>query len=56
MLLPLVIIQSGLTSSLTHLDWSSDSNYIVVNSSAFELKFFSLSNMKSVSASKVKDI
>ena len=50
------MIQSGLTSALTHLDWSSDSKQIVVNSSAFELKFFSISNIKPISASAAKDI
>ena len=50
------MIQSGLTSALTHLDWSSDSKQIVVNSSGFELKFFSISNIKPISASAAKDI
>ena len=29
----------GLTSALTHLDWSSSSDKLVVNSQAYELKF-----------------
>jgi microtubule-associated protein-like 6 len=34
-------INASLTLDLTHLDWSSDSNFLVVNSLAYELKFIS---------------
>ena len=44
-------INPRVTSAVTHLDWSSDSEFIVVNSLAFELKFMSLSSKKLVSAS-----
>ena len=50
------VIKAGLTSALTHLDWSADSDFLVVNSQAYELKFSSVSTMKPVSASSSKDI
>ena len=49
-------IQVGLTSALLHLDWSTDSSFLVVNSQAYELKFVSLGAKKDVSASGCKDI
>ena len=45
----------GLTSALTHLDWSQDSQSLVINSQANELMFFDLSSKKQVSASGAKD-
>ena len=49
-------INVGLTSALLHLDWSSDSSFIVCNSQAYEIKFCSINAQKSVSASSSKDI
>jgi WD40 repeat protein/Ca2+-binding EF-hand superfamily protein len=50
------IINPRFTSALTHLDWSSDSNFIVCNSLAFELKFLNLSAKNLVSSSAAVDI
>lgn len=50
------VIKAGLTSALTHLDWSADSEFLVINSQAYELKFASVSSLKSVSASSSRDI
>ncbi|KRX05725.1 WD40-repeat-containing domain [Pseudocohnilembus persalinus] len=48
---------SGLSSSLTHLDWSEDSQFLVLNSSNYELKYVSLqAKGKDVSASACRDI
>lgn len=50
------VINPRFTSSLTHLDWSKDSNSIVVNSLAFELKFLNLESKNLISASASVDI
>ena len=50
------IIKAGLTSALTHLDFSSDGEYLVVNSQAYELKFCSVQTLKNISASNCKDV
>jgi len=44
-------INPRVTSAVTHLDWSVDSDHIVVNSLAYELKFLNISSKKLVSAS-----
>ena len=49
------MIKAGLTSALTHLDWSSDSEFLVINSQAYELKFASVLALKNVSASGSRD-
>lgn len=49
-------INPRIQSSLTHLDWSSDSNFIVCNSLAFELKFLNLSAKALIAASASVDI
>ena len=36
-----IVVNVGFTGSLTHLDWSQDSNYIVATSETYELKFIS---------------
>jgi hypothetical protein len=46
----------GLTSALSHLDWSQDSSSLVINSQANELMFFSLDTKKQIAASSAKDI
>lgn len=50
------MIKAGLTSALTHLDWSNDSDFLVINSQAYELKFANVSSLKPVSASSSKDV
>ncbi len=44
------------TSAITHLDWSNDSNCLLINSEAYELKFASVSTGKEMAASASKDI
>jgi len=46
----------GLSSALSHLDWSQDSSSLVINSQANELMFFSLDTKKQIAASSAKDI
>ena len=46
----------GLTSALSHLDWSQDSSSLVINSQANELMFFSLDTKKQIAASSAKSI
>ena len=46
----------GLTSALTHLDWSQDGEMIVLNSQGGDLMFVSLASRKAVSASSAKSI
>lgn len=50
------IINVGITSALTHIDWSVDSSLVCVNSEAYELKFVSLDQRKNVASSSVKDV
>jgi len=50
---------TGITSALTHLDWSLDSSVVVVNSQAYELYWVNVSNPKkpqNVYASSAKGI
>ena len=50
------IINAGLTSALTHLDWDVSSSMLVVNSQAYELKFLDVNAKKSIAASGSRDI
>lgn len=45
-----------ISSALTHLDWSSDSRYVVINSQAYELMWLDVQSRKTISASSSKDI
>ena len=45
-----------ISSAVTHLDWSSDSRYVVVNSQAYELMFLDITTKRVISASSAKDI
>jgi hypothetical protein len=45
-----------MTSALTHLDWSSDSQFVVVNSQAYELFWANAESYERVHASSAKDI
>lgn len=55
-LVKLSLINAGLTSALTHLDWSIDSSLVSINSEAYELKFTSVDAKKNVPSSSVKDV
>lgn len=46
----------GLTSALSHLDWSQDGQLVMVNSQANELMFISVASKGQVSASSTKDV
>ena len=46
----------ALTSALTHLDWSQDSQALVINSQANELMFFDMNSKKQINASSAKTI
>ena len=48
------IINAGLTSALTHLDWSVTSSLLAVNSQAYELKFVNVEGKSNVASSSVK--
>lgn len=50
------IIDGGLTSALTHLDWDVTSSMLVVNSLAYELKFLSVPSKKAIAATGARDI
>lgn len=45
----------GMTSVVNSIDWSVESNLIMANSIAYELKFFSVTTMKQVKSSSVKE-
>jgi microtubule-associated protein-like 6 len=45
----------GLTSALTHLDWSSDGTHVAVNSEAYELKFVNVQAKQNAASSGTKD-
>jgi microtubule-associated protein-like 6 len=55
-LVKLYTINAGLTSALTHLDWSVDGSLVVVNSQAYELKFVNVEGKRNVSSSSVKTV
>jgi WD40 repeat protein len=44
----------GFTSSLLHLDWTTDSEFIVASSQAYELYWFSVNGKSTVTASATK--
>ena len=50
------VVDVGMSSALTHLDWSSDSEYVVVNSQGYELFWVNTSSYERVTASSAKDI
>lgn len=54
-LVKLFAINAGLTSALTHIDWSIDGSLVAVNSQAYELKFVSIDAKKNVASSSVKN-
>ena len=48
-------INGRISSALLHLDWSSDSQFLIVNSQAYELMFYSVESKAMVNASSMKD-
>lgn len=52
----LASVNMGISSALTHLDWSTDSNTIVLNSQGYELMWLDINSKKAMSASSSKDI
>jgi WD40 repeat protein len=50
------VVEVGMTSALTHLDWSSDSRTIVCNSQAYEIFWINVESFDRVNASSAKDI
>ncbi len=50
------IINAGLTSALTHLDWDVTSANLVVNSQAYELKFLDVNAKRSIASSGCKNV
>lgn len=50
------VIKVGFTSAVLHLDWSKDSNFIVCNSQAAELKFINVNSKSQMRSSDTKDI
>ncbi|MCQ2820872.1 MAG: WD40 repeat domain-containing protein, partial [archaeon] len=44
-------VNANITSAVTHLDWSTDNERIVVNSLAFELKYLSINQKNSITSS-----
>ena len=50
------VINARVTSAITHLDWSVNSDFLVINSLAFELKFISLYDKKVITASNANEI
>lgn len=49
-------IDVKMTSALTHLDWSTDSQYIVCNSQAYEIFWVCVDSYERLNASSSKDI
>jgi len=50
------VLDVKMTSALTHLDWSTDSQYIVVNSQAYEIFWADANSYERITASSSKDI
>ena len=52
------VVNAGITSALLHLDWSSDSSCIILDSEAYELEFVMTETQppKVASASACKDM
>jgi len=49
-------VNVGMSSALTHLDWSADSQAVVVNSQAYELMWLNVNAKQRINASGSKDI
>ncbi len=49
-------INLGITSALTHLDWTMDSSVVVINSQAYELMWVDVKSKQRVNASSAKDL
>ena len=55
-LVKMYTINAGLTSALTHLDWSVDGALIVANSQAYELKFVNVEGKRNIASSSVRTV
>ena len=55
-LVKMYTINAGLTSALTHLDWSADGALVVVNLQAYELKFVNIEGKRNVASSSTKSV
>lgn len=49
-------VNLGISSALTHLDWSTDSNSVVLNSQAYELMWLDVNSQQRINASGAKNI
>ena len=49
-------VNVAISSALTHLDWSLDSQKIVINSQAYELMWIDINSKSRITASGSKDI
>ena len=49
-------INTAVSSAIDHLDWSEESNCVVINSQAYELMWIDINSQKQISASSAKDI
>ena len=50
------LVNGVMNSSLLHLDWSLDSNFIVINSEVYELKIIDIRQQKTIKSQEAKDI
>ena len=49
-------VNLGLSSALTHLDWSLDASTVLVNSQGYELLWWNVTGQSKVNASATKDM
>ena len=50
------LINAGLMGGVTHLDWDVTSNFLVINSNSYELKYLNITEQKVQSSASSKDI
>jgi len=50
------VVDVGMTSALTHIDWSTDSQFVVCNSQAYEIFWVNAETYDRINASDSKDI
>ena len=55
-LVKIASVNLGISSAITHLDWSLDSNSIVLNSQAYELMWLDVNSQTRINASGAKSI
>jgi WD40 repeat protein len=49
-------VNLGISSAVTHLDWTTDSNSVVINSQAYELMWLDVNSQTRIGASSAKNI